>query len=178
MKGETQTIGGTAPAWARGVCDGLRALRVRHAVHVPDNPLSHILHLLAAEYADIRCTTATREEEAFAIAGGLHLGGARAVVMCQSSGIGNALNVVTSFLIPYRIPILAIVSMRGVAPEWNAAQMPMGQALPRIFDAIDVPHLTLDRADAASDLVRRAGEMAATQQLPVAVMFSSRSARL
>jgi sulfopyruvate decarboxylase alpha subunit len=142
-------------------------------VYVPDNPLSHILNLLARDDADIRCTIATREEEAFAIAAGLYLGGTRAVVMCQSSGIGNAMNVLTSLLIPYQIPIVAIVSLRGQAGEWNAAQVPLGSGLPLILDAVKIPHLMLDRADNAEEMVTRAGALALKNQVPAMVLLHS-----
>ena len=74
-------------------------------------------------------TLATREEEAFGIAAGLYLGGARPTVMLQSSGLGNSLNALTSLLLPYQIPVLIVISMRGDAGEWNAAQVPMGRAV-------------------------------------------------
>ena len=35
----------------------------------------------------------------------------------------------TSLLMPYQIPALMVVSMRGDAGEWNAAQVPMGRAV-------------------------------------------------
>src|SRR5205807_8745700 len=123
------------------VCAGLRAAHVRHVVYVPDNPLSHVLRILSEEYADIATVLATREEEAFGIAAGLYLGGQRAAVMLQSSGLGNSLNALTSLLVPYRIPMLIVVSMRGDAGEWNDAQMPMGRAVRPICDAIGLPHV-------------------------------------
>ena len=49
--------------------------------------------------------------------------------MLQSSGLGNSLNALTSLLVPYEIPVLIVVSMRGDAGEWNAAQVPMGRAV-------------------------------------------------
>ena len=80
--------------------------------------------------------------------------------MLQSSGLGNSLNALTSLLLPYQIPVLIIVSMRGDAGEWNAAQMPMGRAVRSIFDAIGVPHSTVDSAAAARETVRLAGKTA------------------
>jgi sulfopyruvate decarboxylase subunit alpha len=149
-----------APAWATGVCAGVRAAGCQHVVYVPDNPLSHVLRTFEEAYADIRLGLATREEEAFGIAAGLYLAGARPTVMLQSSGLGNSLNAITSLLLPYQIPVLMIISMRGDASEWNAAQVPMGRALPAILDAMGVPHLTVDTAGRAEDLVRQAGTTA------------------
>jgi len=81
-------------------------------------------------------------------------------VMLQSSGLGNSLNALTSLLAPYQIPVLTIVSMRGDEGEWNVAQVPMGRALRAIFEAIDVPHATVERPDAAADTVRLIGKTA------------------
>jgi sulfopyruvate decarboxylase subunit alpha len=143
-----------APEWAVGVCAGLHAAGSRHVVYVPDNPLSHVLRILAAEYSDVRTTVATREEEAFGIAAGLYLGGARPTVMLQSSGLGNSLNALTSLLLPYRIPVLAVISMRGDAGEWNEAQVPMGRAVRAICDAIGVPHATAETPGSTRETVR------------------------
>ena len=119
----------TTPAWAAGVCAGIHAAGSRDVVYVPDNPLSHVLRELDDRFRDIRLLLATREEEAFGIAAGLYLGGRLPTVMLQSSGLGNSLNALTSLLLPYEIPVLVVVSMRGDAGEWNAAQVPMGRAV-------------------------------------------------
>ncbi len=128
--------------WADGVCAGVHACGCRHVVYVPDNPLSHVLGRFDAAYPDIRLMLATREEEAFGIAAGLYLGGARPALMFQSSGLGNSLNAITSLMIPYQIPALMVISMRGDESEWNVAQVPMGRALRPILDAMAVPHVT------------------------------------
>ena len=145
-----------APDWAIGVSAGVHAAGCRDVVYVPDNPLSHILRILVAEYPEIRLALATREEEAFGIAAGLYLGGRRPAVLLQSSGLGNSLNAVTSLLLPYRIPVLTIVSMRGDEGEWNAAQMPMGRAVRAILDSIGVPHATVASGETARETVQRA----------------------
>ena len=113
------------------MCAGLHAAGSRHVVYVPDNPLSHVLRVLRDRYPDIHDDVATREEEAFGIAAGLYLGGKRPTMMLQSSGLGNSLNALTSLLLPYQIPALMVISMRGDAGEWNAAQVPMGRAVAR-----------------------------------------------
>jgi sulfopyruvate decarboxylase subunit alpha len=147
----------TTPEWATGVCAGVHAAGSRHVVYVPDNPLSHVVRAFEQERSDVRLVLATREEEAFGIAAGLYLAGARPTVMLQSSGLGNSLNAITSLLLPYQIPVLMILSMRGDASEWNAAQVPMGRALPAILDAMALPHVTAHEPERVERLVRDAG---------------------
>jgi len=155
-----------APAWAAGVCAGLHAAGSRHVVYVPDNPLSHVLRVLREDFPDVRTTLATREEEAFGIAAGLYLGGAKPTVMLQSSGLGNSLNALTSLLVPYKIPALIVISMRGDTGEWNDAQVPMGRAVRPICDAIGIPHVTLDAGDAAESTIRLVAQTAFGTRTP------------
>jgi sulfopyruvate decarboxylase subunit alpha len=142
------------PLWAAGVCAGLHAAGSRHVVYVPDNPLSHVLRVLRERHPDVHTTLATREEEAFGIAAGLYLGGGKPTVMLQSSGLGNSLNALTSLLVPYKIPALVVISLRGDAGEWNDAQVPMGRAVRPICDAIGMPHATIETPESAEDTIR------------------------
>lgn len=162
------------PVWARAVCSGLAATGCCEVVYVPDNPLSHVLRALHDDHPDVRTTVATREEEAFGIAAGLYLGGARPVVMLQSSGLGNSINALGSLLLPFEIPVLMLISMRGEDDEWNAAQEPMGRAVRPILDALRIPHAVVDRADSVAEIVRRAGEQAFAAKRPAACLLPRR----
>ena len=164
----------TAPRWASEVCAGVHAAGSRDVVYVPDNPLSHVLRVFSEQYDDVRLLLATREEEAFGIAAGLYLGGRLPTVMLQSSGLGNSLNALTSLLLPYQIPVLIVVSTRGDAGEWNAAQVPMGRAVRPIFDAIAIPHATVASADAAAEIVRASGADAFAARSPRACLLPRR----
>jgi sulfopyruvate decarboxylase subunit alpha len=163
-----------APAWASAVCAGVHATGSRHVVYVPDNPLSHVLGVFRDTFPDVATTLATREEEAFGIAAGLYLGGLKPTVMLQSSGLGNSLNALTSLLLPYRIPVLMVISMRGDDNEWNSAQMPMGRAVRPICDAIGIPHATAETPDVTSETVRRVGRDAFESRMPGACLLPRR----
>jgi sulfopyruvate decarboxylase subunit alpha len=162
------------PLWASGVCTGLHAAGSRHVVYVPDNPLSHVLRILRDGFPDVRTTIATREEEAFGIAAGLYLGGARPTVMLQSSGLGNSLNALTSLVLPYKIPMLIVMSMRGDTGEWNDAQVPMGRAVRPICDAIGVPHTTAETPETTAETVWLVGRTAFGTRLPGACLLPRR----
>jgi sulfopyruvate decarboxylase subunit alpha len=162
------------PTWAAGVCAGIHEAGSRDVVYVPDNPLSHALRELGDTFRDVRLVLATREEEAFGIAAGLYLGGRRPTVMMQSSGLGNSLNAITSLVLPYQIPMLIVVSMRGDAGEWNAAQVPMGRAVRAIFDAIGIPHSTVESPDRAAETVRLVAATAFATRIPGACLLPRR----
>lgn len=56
---------------------------------------------------------ATSEGEAMGIAAGFNLAGKIPVVLMQNSGIGNAVNPITSLHLIYNLPALLIISLRG-----------------------------------------------------------------
>lgn len=159
--------------WAGGVCAGLAAAGITHVVYVPDNPLSHVLVALK-KYPAIRTTLATREEEAFGIAVGLYLGGIQPAVMLQSSGLGNSLNAITSLIVPYQVPMLMLISMRGDAGEWNSAQVPMGRAVRPILDSMGIPHVTVDSAEATASTVELVARTAFETRLSGACLLPRR----
>jgi sulfopyruvate decarboxylase TPP-binding subunit len=87
-------------------------------------------------------------------------------VMLQSSGLGNSLNALTSLLLPYQIPALVLISMRGDAGEWNAAQVPMGRAVRPICDAIGLAVSVVDRPELTAAMVQLVGQTAFGTRLP------------
>jgi phosphonopyruvate decarboxylase len=56
---------------------------------------------------------AANEGEAVAIASGASVGGKKAVVLMQNSGLTNAVSPLTSLNYPFQIPLLGFVSLRG-----------------------------------------------------------------
>ena len=84
---------------------------------------------------------AASEGEAVAIAAGAWLAGRGTVVMCQNSGLGNAVNPLTSLNYPFQIPTLLIVTWRGGPGIDDEPQHQlMGPITPALLDVIKVPH--------------------------------------
>ncbi len=156
------------------MCAGLAAGGIGHIVYVPDNPLSHLLGVLSRDHPHVCQTLATREEEAVGIAAGLYLGGARAAVVMQSSGLGNCANGIGSLLVAYQIPVVFVMSMRGDAGEWNWAQAPLGRAVEPLLGALGVPHASVTRADEAETVIRALCETAFGARVPAACLLPRR----
>ena len=79
---------------------------------VPCSFLTPLINRVASDRT-LRYVGAASEGEAVAIAAGAWLGGRQTVVMCQNSGLGNAVNPLTSLNTPFRIPTLLVVTWRG-----------------------------------------------------------------
>src|SRR6266436_2780798 len=84
---------------------------------------------------------AASEGEAVAIASGAWLAGRQTVVMCQNSGLGNAVNPLTSLNAPFRIPTLLIVTWRGEPGLKDEPQhVLMGEITGALLDVIRIAH--------------------------------------
>src|SRR5262249_1418357 len=95
---------------------------------------------------DVFSIPLTTEEEGVALSAGAVFGGARAVLLMQSSGVGNCINML-SLIKGGRFPFLTLVSMRGDFGEGNPWQFPMGQATPAVLEAMGVICLRIARPE-------------------------------
>ncbi len=106
---------------------------------VPCSFLTPIINRVSGGAADYMA--AASEGEAVAIASGAWLAGHETVVMCQNSGLGNAVNPLTSLNFPFRIPTLMIVTWRaGPGLKDEPQHELMGAITPGLLDLIRVAH--------------------------------------
>ena len=122
--------------WSVEIYNRLKAARVRQVAYVPDAGHAQLIELFQAD-PEIVSTVLTTEEEGVAIAAGAWLGGDRSVLLMQSSGVGNCINMLSLAIIA-RFPLLMLVTMRGEWAEFNPWQMPMGLATETALEAIGV----------------------------------------
>ena len=81
--------GGTG--WPDAIHAALAGLAVRQVAFVPDAGHSRLIELCQADPA-MRAVVLTTEEEGVALLAGAWLGGERGVLLMQSSGVGNCVN--------------------------------------------------------------------------------------
>lgn len=157
--------------WAQRVLQSLKEQDIRLMVYVPDHVLVPLIEGAAAD-PHWTAFTATREEEAVGIACGADMGGMRAVVLMQSSGFGNTLNALASLAVPYQLPLLLIISERGVLGEFNAVQMPIARAIRPALAALGIPHATLERQDEVAFLTGRMAKQCFQTNTTAALILS------
>ena len=142
----------------------------------PDWPLdaghSRLIRLAHDDPA-IATTVLTTEEEGVALSAGAWLGGQRAVLLMQSSGVGNCVNML-SLLSSCRFPFLTFVTMRGEWAEFNPWQVAMGKATPAAFDIMGVTVFRLERPDDAGEMAAAAARLAFDSNQAIAVLISQR----
>ena len=122
---------------------------------------------------------ATSEGEAVAIASGAWLTGRKTVVMCQNSGLGNAVNPLTSLSVPFRIPTLLVVTWRGQPGIHDEPQHElMGQITGRLLETMRIPHRAFpETVDAVAPALDEADNEMAQSELPVAFIMAKGAVR-
>jgi sulfopyruvate decarboxylase alpha subunit len=142
----------TSASWPRQIFDELKALHIRQVAYVPDAGHAELIGLCHAEPA-MRAVSLTTEEEGVALLAGAWLGGERGVLLLQSSGVGNCVNML-SLQHETRMPLVMIVTMRGEWGEFNPWQVAMGQSTRAVLQASGV---LVYRADAAEEVAPQLG---------------------
>ena len=124
------------PDWPAEVHRELVAAGVRVVGYVPDAGHKRLIELCQAD-RNMRAVPLTTEEEGIGLAAGAWLGGEKTVLLMQSSGVGNLINVLGMVKV-CRFPLLIIVTMRGEQGEFNPWQVPMGQTTARVLETMGV----------------------------------------
>src|ERR1051326_1500200 len=134
---------------------------------ITGTPCSYLKPLINAAIDDERFLfrDAVNEGDAIAMAAGATLAGKRAVVMFQNSGLGNAVNALTSLCYPFRVPMLIVVTHRGEpGGEHDEPQHElMGRITTALLDTMGIPweRFPSDPANADAVLRRAFARMAA-----------------
>lgn len=145
---------------------------IAHVGFVPDGGHKGLIRL--CEQSDtITTTVLTTEEEGIGLSTGLWLGGKRCVLLMQSSGVGNCINMLA---LPEscRVPLVMLITMRGEWAEYVPWQIPMGRRVEAILTTMGVDVYRSDRSDEVAELVSGALEQAFYSNRSVAVLLGQR----
>jgi sulfopyruvate decarboxylase alpha subunit len=169
-------VGEVTPAeaadWRDEIFTVLKAGQIRQVGYVPDAGHARLIELCGHD-PEIRAVPLTTEEEGIALAAGAWLGGQRAALLMQSSGVGNCINML-SLAKNCRFPLLMLVTMRGEWGEFNPWQVPMGLKTQAALELCDVLVYRLERAEEAAETVAASLEIAFNGDLATAVLLSQR----
>ncbi len=157
-------------AWQEEIFGLLKGSGVRQVAWVPDAGHAHVISRVLGD-PQMSGIVLTTEEEGVALACGAWLGGERAVLLMQSSGVGNCVNML-SLVAACRFPFVALVTMRGEWEEFNGWQEPMGRATPKVLEAMGVAVRRVDEPEMVGETVRAALDAAFEAGEAVAVLLS------
>ena len=161
-----------ALSWPDDIYDVLDRFEVRQVAYVPDAGHSQLIQRVLAS-PTMRGIPLTTEEEGVALLAGAWTGGQRGVLLMQSSGVGNCINMLS--LVPIlRFPFLTLVTMRGEWGEFNPWQVPMGSTTQGVFELSGVRVLRASQREEVRPVLEAAAGQAYNALTPTAVLLSQR----
>lgn len=163
-------MSGEVAQWQEDLYRVLKNGGIAQVAYVPDAGHAHLIRRVRAD-PDIHDVVLTTEEEGVALAAGAWLGGQRAVLLMQSSGVGNCVNML-SLLRTCRFPFVALVTMRGEYAEFNPWQAPMGRGSQQALELMGVAVQRVSEPGAVAEVVGAALDAAFLAGDRVAVLLS------
>jgi phosphonopyruvate decarboxylase len=117
--------------------------------------------------------SAVNEGDALAAACGASIGGQRAIVMMQNSGLGNAINPLTSLTYSFRIPLLLIITLRGDPQLQDEPQHElMGQITGQLLSTLQIPwEFFPTKAEDIGPVLQRVEHALQQDRLPYALIM-------
>jgi sulfopyruvate decarboxylase alpha subunit len=144
--------------WPDRLFETLKRGGVRQIGYVPDAGHARLIDRCRAD-SEICDVVLTTEEEGVALSAGAWLGGERAALLMQSSGVGNCINMF-SLARTCRFPLLMLITMRGEWEEFNPWQVPMGSIVDPVLKLCEAEvyraHTPEEVAGAAERAVQQA----------------------
>ncbi len=162
----------TQTAWPDQIYELFKRADIRQIGYVPDAGHARLIERCGAD-PDIRDVVLSTEEEGIGLVAGAWLGGQRAALLMQSSGVGNCINML-SLTRTCRFPLLMLVTMRGEWAEFNPWQVPMGSIVEPVLRLCDMQVYRVDRAADVAETVEAAIDLAFDGELAVAVLLGQR----
>lgn len=159
----------------RDFCDVLGSRGIDFFCGVPDSLLKNLCAYIDDNLPADKHTITANEGNAVGLAMGRFLGSHRpAAVYMQNSGLGNAVNPLTSLADPqvYSIPMLLVIGWRGEPGVKDEPQhVKQGEITEQQLSIMDIPYVVMD-CESDSDLVLKPLlETMTTQNRPVAVLI-------
>jgi sulfopyruvate decarboxylase alpha subunit len=158
--------------WPDQLFDTLKRGNIRQIGYVPDAGHARLIERCRAD-GEIRDVVLTTEEEGVALAAGAWLGGERAALLMQSSGVGNCINML-SLSRACRFPLLMVITMRGEWEEFNPWQVPMGSIVEPTLKLCDTHVAKVEQPGEVVPAVQNALQLAFGDDRAAAVLLSQK----
>ena len=162
-----------AEPWATAAHRLFKKHNIRTVGYVPDAGLTELIKSCHADN-DIKSVVMTTEEEGIGLSSGAWLGGEKAAVLMQSSGVGNTVNAIASIVSSCQFPLFMIVTMRGQYGESNPWQMPMGQAVVPVLKSLGMHVFEVETDEEAAEAIEAGLKMAFVSNAAVAILIGQK----
>jgi len=152
---------------------GLKAAGINFVSYIPETRLSEILPLMAADDSFMLAPVSS-EAEAVGIAAGASLGGKRAAVYMEGTGLFVSTYNLLTVGERYGVPMLLLIAYVGSFEDRRNSYLfsHYGNKTKGILDTLGIQYLTVASANELETRIKDATRMMHALKLPVALLFT------
>ena len=136
---------------------------------LPDQWLGELIRQCEAD-AGITHIKLAREDDGVGICAGAYLGGRKAALVCQNSGVLLAVNALGDMAFHHQIPFLILAAHRGHYDDGQYYQMYKGRICEPVLKAMGLPHYVVNARDEIP-IIGDAARQAWLNRMPVVLLF-------
>jgi sulfopyruvate decarboxylase subunit alpha len=160
-------------AYVEVFIDGLREAGVTIAAALPESHFKSLYHRLE-DTEGIRYVPVSSELELPGIVCGAYLGGKRAVMIMENSGLRQACESLAR-LTRFGLPMVMLMPFRGDLGESNWWAHNHRETMEPILEALKIPFWYVRRLDEVKSAIKRAYVHANSSMWPVALIFTDQT---
>lgn len=150
--------------------EGLREAKINVVAALPDSKLASVFRACAAE-PSIRYIPVSNEAELPGIVAGAYLGGGRALMVMENSGLRQCCEALTRFAYCHSMPMVMVMSLRGELGEPNWWGHNHAEVMEPLLQALRIPYFFVSRHAEIKPSIRKALVHTDASQWPVALIF-------
>ncbi len=158
------------PENARKLLDSLKQAGVGLIVSLPDSWLVD-LEELAKKDSAVRHLLVANEGDGVAVCGGAWLGGTKAAMLMENSGLLVSTYALARFHVTFGVPTILLVSYRGDVGDGNWNLSTLGRVTEPVIKALGLQYVIVRSPDEITDAIQKADRSASGTLLPTVVLL-------
>ncbi len=153
------------------VRDELERCGIEYLVWLPDSEARYFYDSIMAS-PKLRLVQVCHEEEAIGVCAGLYMGGKRAAVLIQNSGLFHSVDALRGLTLEFQLPLLLMLGYKGYHEMVEGKKPPKSEAFytEPVLDLFGIKHYLLDSDEDVENIGRAFKETIASKR-PVAVLI-------
>ena len=159
------------PTYVTEFISGLKEAGVSVVTSLPESLLKSLYGRLAAD-PDIRYIPVSNEGDLPGIAAGCYLGGKKAVILMENSGLRQLCEPLARLSQTHQLPLVMVMSFRGDLGEYNYWGHTHSQTMEPLLRALNIPYRFVRRTDEIKPMLRKSWVHADSSQWPVALVMT------
>lgn len=155
---------------ASNISLGIKELGFNFFTAVPCGTLSKLLNALSTDFKKNQFYFLPREDVCLGVACGAYFGGLKPLVLMQNSGFAQSVNALASLIIPFKIPLTIIISVRGSEGLDSEENLVMGKTTSSLLTLLEIPFKTMQENN-FSQVISWANIINDKHKSPVAILI-------